>query len=774
MKKILFILLFAPLFVFGQINPETRPEIDPNDTLNVYVIHNGAIYKIGLDSLKNWVNQANPGSQTLSFTDPNLSISGGNSVDLSSLDTDTQLNQEQVEDFAGALFNSNTDTRITSTYNDGTGKVDLVVDPSLSNYTNDAGLLTTVNYSDITANSLDSIRHANKLPYPYIRVLIIAGQSNANGNGVNTDLTAGQLAAQTKFFIWNNLASTPAFEALDIGTNNKGSSNPSLASNGEHGIEAGLINHFHKFFPGDSLYILKHAWDGTAITEHITGGTIHPQIRDTTIYPGLQALINQGRIPYVSLFWSQGESDMNATNKVLFDTRFDTLRNEFRTLLGEDLPIIANIPRSTNADDDEIKDTYRKRATEDPYFDIVDSESYPGYDGSHFTTSSLDSIARDFLKALVNLPVTGTAYNQTTVPPVYDADVSDNTNFDSGGGAADGDGIYSSNGGSLSADETVSLSGNDLIFDGDNDSRLITASDLTTNPAFEVEINEPFSTTVPALEINNSNNGGMVFRANLGGDFLFGFGGSGIGITSNLSAISVSSKLPSGSEAFGFRAGNIGTVTGVNNTSFGGSVGDRYTSAYGNTVMGSGAAAAETTGYNDVIIGVNALATSIGSNRSMVMGGNAMRLVDFSEKTIGIGSQVFENGDTITNSILIGDQVAGLYTGRLDSILMIGIGTDGASPGAGTNLPLIYGSFETRSMLFSATGGLKIRDTAGTPSYATTDVILDLESTTKAFLPPRMTTTQRDALTATAGMVIYNTTTNKHQGYNGTSWNDFY
>ena len=48
--------------------------------------------------------------------------------------------------------------------------------------------------------------------------------------------------------------------------------------------------------------------------------------------------------------------------------------------------------------------------------------------------------------------------------------------------------------------------------------------------------------------------------------------------------------------------------------------------------------------------------------------------------------------------------------------------------------------------------------------------ILDLTSTTKAFMPPRMTTTQRNAIVSpTAGMVIYNTTTNKLNVYT-TTW----
>ena len=54
-------------------------------------------------------------------------------------------------------------------------------------------------------------------------------------------------------------------------------------------------------------------------------------------------------------------------------------------------------------------------------------------------------------------------------------------------------------------------------------------------------------------------------------------------------------------------------------------------------------------------------------------------------------------------------------------------------------------------------------------STADTSAMLDVKSTTKGFLPPRMTTTQRDAITATAtGLVIFNTTTSSLE-YNSTS-----
>ena len=53
--------------------------------------------------------------------------------------------------------------------------------------------------------------------------------------------------------------------------------------------------------------------------------------------------------------------------------------------------------------------------------------------------------------------------------------------------------------------------------------------------------------------------------------------------------------------------------------------------------------------------------------------------------------------------------------------------------------------------------------------------ILTLASTTKGFLPPRMTTTQKNAIgSPAAGLVVYDTDTNKLCCYNGTSWNDLF
>lgn len=94
-------------------------------------------------------------------------------------DTDTQLTQEQVEDFSGGMFSGNTESLIASAYNDGTGKVDLTVDPNLSNYTNDAGFLTA-EVDGSTTNEIQTIGFSNP------NVTLSNGGGSVDISGIDT------------------------------------------------------------------------------------------------------------------------------------------------------------------------------------------------------------------------------------------------------------------------------------------------------------------------------------------------------------------------------------------------------------------------------------------------------------------------------------------------------------------------------------------------------------------------------------------------------------
>lgn len=86
------------------------------------------------------------------------------------------------------------------------------------------------------------------------------------------------------------------------------------------------------------------------------------------------------------------------------------------------------------------------------------------------------------------------------------------------------------------------------------------------------------------------------------------------------------------------------------------------------------------------------------------------------------------------------------------------------NPIAGGGIMLKLAS--TQSAYLDSSGRMSIG--ASNPNA---NAVLDLQSTTRAFMPPRMTTTQRDAISSpTEGMQIWNTTTSVPNFYNGASW----
>jgi len=76
----------------------------------------------------------------------------------------------------------------------------------------------------------------------------------------------------------------------------------------------------------------------------------------------------------------------------------------------------------------------------------------------------------------------------------------------------------------------------------------------------------------------------------------------------------------------------------------------------------------------------------------------------------------------------------------------------------------------------SSTGNSRLPQSVaiGTSSEPAASAALDIVSTTKGVLFPRMTTTQKNAITAVAGLVVYDSTTNKLCCYNGSTWNDLF
>jgi hypothetical protein len=137
---------------------------------------------------------------------------------------------------------------------------------------------------------------------------------------------------------------------------------------------------------------------------------------------------------------------------------------------------------------------------------------------------------------------------------------------------------------------------------------------------------------------------------------------------------------------------------------------------------------------------------------------------------IGTRNGDFSIGFSDSTNILGGR----LYANGTGNFWMDGL-TEGASKAQ--NYPIIFGS---RAAATGNSVGNYTTEENGSQSYfgfyvAQPSAQVIVNSTTRGFLPPRMTTTQKNAIaTPAAGLVVYDTTTNKLCCYNGSTWNDLF
>ena len=85
-------------------------------------------------------------------TDTNKGVATFDATDFTVSSGDVTLNAERIQDIAGAMFSSNTETLITATYQDGDGTIDLVVDNDLANYDNSNSAFITASSTDTLTN----------------------------------------------------------------------------------------------------------------------------------------------------------------------------------------------------------------------------------------------------------------------------------------------------------------------------------------------------------------------------------------------------------------------------------------------------------------------------------------------------------------------------------------------------------------------------------------------------------------------------------------------
>jgi hypothetical protein len=211
-------------------------------------------------------------------------------------------------------------------------------------------------------------------------------------------------------------------------------------------------------------------------------------------------------------------------------------------------------------------------------------------------------------------------------------------------------------------------------------------------------------------------------------------------------------------------------TTGVGNTFIGYQAGQGNTTAGNNIFLGYQSGYFTTSGSANIAIGATNLLTNTTGTQNIAIGGQqVLSSTTVSSANIAIGFQSFSNLTAGSSNTLLGNQagrnIADGVTAltSTDNSIYIGVATKAlansqtnqivigySTTGLGSNTTVIGNSSTTLTALYGSliTGGTSVNASAQ----------LQVDSTTKGFLPPRMTAAQRTAIgTPATGLIVYQT-----------------
>ncbi len=217
----------------------------------------------------------------------------------------------------------------------------------------------------------------------------------------------------------------------------------------------------------------------------------------------------------------------------------------------------------------------------------------------------------------------------------------------------------------------------------------------------------------------------------------------------------------------GTNAGDA-ALTSTKNVLIGNDSGTALTSGGNGTFIGEQAGFKTDTGADNTFVGKDAGWSNTGSGLNTYVGYRAGRSATGANNTL-IGTRSGEDIIGGASNITLGQNAGATLTTGSSNIL-IGSASPPSAPGASSELNIgstIYGNLTNDQI------GLGVADA----SAINADAILELDSTTRGLLLPRMTTAQRDLINAgtptAAGLTVYNTTTNTTDYWNGSAWVSF-
>ena len=275
---------------------------------------------------------------------------------------------------------------------------------------------------------------------PYVPLVVITGESNAAGMGLNTDATTAELAVRPAVQIINN--NTFQFQSLQIGVNNN------LATNvldGRHGFELELATKATaNAFVSNPIYLVKAGQSGAHLSDW-TVGSSYWNLLAARVDSAKAKIRAMGKVPLIYMVATIGINDYIASMApTTYRTKLTGHIQDLRTKFGRTMPVIFPKFMSSYATYNSQLDSLAKY---DAMFFTVSSVGAPVQsDGYHWTYAGYKLIADNLVTNFINVIGQNEQYAQTQLNYGAGAGTTTTTSGSSGTTSSGGSGTTTSGG----------------------------------------------------------------------------------------------------------------------------------------------------------------------------------------------------------------------------------------------------------------------------------------------------------------------------------------